>query len=238
MNEQASLRWQSICAWFGPAFLLTFVFFWGWVGHNLPPAGPGLSAVEIAAHYAQNSVSIRIGFVASVVLMTFYMPWSAVVSARLSRIERGLPVLSFLQLIGGALTVMVVSMSATFWIAAAFRPERNPEITQMLHDMGWLTIDQLYACTTFQMVAAAVVGLYDKSARPLFPKWVCWYAIWAGFSFLPASMTGFMKSGPFAWNGVLSYYLPYFAWLSWFALFSYFLLRDISRESGSDSAPH
>ena len=141
MNAHTNLAWQSICAWFGPLFLLTFVFFWGWVGHNLPPAGPGLTAAQIAIHYAQHSVSIRIGFVASVVLMTFYMPWSAVVSARMSRIERGLPVLSFLQLIGGALTVMVVSMSATFWIAAAFRPERDPEITQMLHDMGWLTID-------------------------------------------------------------------------------------------------
>lgn len=237
MDEQVSLRWQSLCAWFGPAFLVTFVFFWGWVGHNLPPAGPGINAIQIAAYYAQNSVSIRIGFVASVVLMTFYMPWSAVVSARLSRIEKGVPVLSYLQLIGGALTVMVVSMSATFWIAAAFRPERNPEITQMLHDMGWLTIDQLYACTTFQMVAAAEVGLYDKSARPLFPKWACWYAIWAGFTFLPASLTAFMKSGAFAWNGVMSYYFPYFAWLSWFALFSYYLLCDIAGERGRDCSP-
>lgn len=230
MNTQTSLRWQTICAWFGPAFLFTFVFFWGWVGHNLPPAGPGLSATEIAAYYTHNSVSIRIGFVAAVVLMTFYMPWSAVVSARMGRIETGLPVLSYLQLIGGALTVMVVSMSAVFWIAAAFRPERNPEITQMLHDMGWLTIDQLYACTTFQMIAAAVVGLHDKSPRPLFPRWACWYAIWAGLTFLPASLTSFMKSGAFAWNGVMSYYFPYFAWLSWFGLFSYFVLKDIARE--------
>jgi len=61
MNEKANLRWQSICAWFGPAFLLTFVFFWGWVGHNLPPAGPGMNATQIAAYYARNSVAIRIG---------------------------------------------------------------------------------------------------------------------------------------------------------------------------------
>ncbi len=236
MDNQASLRWQYICAWFGPVILVSFVFFWGWVGHNLPPAGPGLNASQIAGHYALNSVGIRVGFVASVVVMTFYMPWSAVVSARMARIGKGVPVLSFLQLIGGALTVMVVSMSATFWIAAAFRPERNPEITQMLHDMGWLTIDQLYACTTFQMIAAAVIGLHDKSAQPLFPKWACWYAIWAGLTFLPASLTAFMKFGPFAWNGVLSYYFPYFAWLVWFTLFSCFLLRSISLESRSQAS--
>ena len=33
------------------------------------------------------------------------------------------------------------------------------------------------------MVAAAVAALYDKAARPMFPRWLCWYAIWAGFTF-------------------------------------------------------
>jgi hypothetical protein len=61
---------------------------------------------------------------------------------------------------------MVVSMSATFWIVAAFRRERDPQLTQMLHDLGWLTIDQLYACTTFQMVAAAI-GRHLPERRPL-----------------------------------------------------------------------
>jgi hypothetical protein len=230
MTERQNLRWQLICAWCGPAFVLLFVTFWGWIGGNLPPAGPSLSAEEIAAYYRANSVTIRVGFAGAVVFMCLYMPWSAVLSARMARIEGQMRSLAYLQLIGGALTVMVVSMSAAFWIAAAFRAERAPEITQMLHDMGWLTIDQLYFCTTLQMIAGAVVGLYDTSERPLFPRWVCWYAIWAGFTFLPASLTAFVKNGAFAWSGIGSYYFPYFAWLSWFGLFSFYLIRSINQE--------
>jgi hypothetical protein len=230
VNEKTSLNWQYISAWCGPLFLVTFVFFWGWVGHNLPPAGPNLSATEIAWHYQQHSVGIRVGFVFAVVIMCFYMPWSAVLSARLVKIEGKVPLMTFLQLIGGALTVMVVSMSATFWIVAAFRPERDPQLTQMLHDLGWLTIDQLYACTTFQMVAAAIAGLSDKSERPMLPRWTCWYAIWAGLTFLPASLTAFLKTGAFAWNGIGSYYFPYFAWLSWFSIFSWYILQSIRRD--------
>lgn len=230
MTNEQNLRWQLICAWCGPTFVVLFLLCWGWIGGNLPPAGPGLSAEEIAAYYRANSVGIRIGFVGAVVFMCLYMPWSAVLSARMARVEGAMRSLSYLQLIGGALTVMVVSMSAAFWIAAAFRPERSPEITQMLHDMGWLTIDQLYFCTTLQMFAGAIVGLHDRSPQPLFPRWVCWYAIWAGCTFLPASLTAFLKVGPFAWNGALSYYFPYFAWLSWFALFSFYLIRGINRE--------
>lgn len=230
MTEAQNLRWQLISAWCGPAFVVSFVLFWGVIGGNLPPAGPELSASQIAAYYQANTTNIRVGFVGSVVFICLYMPWSAVLTARLARIEGPMRTLSYLQLIGGALTVMVVSMSAAFWIGAAFRPERNAEITQMLHDMGWLTIDQLYFCTTLQMVAAAVVGLYDKSDQPLFPRWVCWYAIWAGFTFLPASLTAFVKQGAFAWSGVGSYYFPYFAWLSWFGLFSWCIIKAINRE--------
>ena len=230
MDERTVLNWQLVCAWCGPIFVVTFVFFWGWVGMNLPPAGPGLTAQELADHYRAHAGAIRLGFVAAVIMITFYMPWSSVLSARMARIEGPMKTFAYLQLIGGALTVMVVSMSAAFWIVAAFRPERDPAITQTLHDLGWLTIDQLYACTTWQMVAGAVVGLCDRSPRPLFPRWACFYAIWAGLTFLPASLTAFLKFGPFAWNGVLSYYFPYFAWLSWFSIFSWFLIRGIERE--------
>ena len=230
MDEKTVLNWQLFCAWCGPIFVVTFVFFWGWVGMNLPPAGPALTAQELADHYRAHAGVIRLGFVVSVIMITFYMPWSAVLSARMARIEGTMKTFAYLQLIGGALTVMVVSMSAAFWIVAAFRPERDPAMTQMLHDLGWLTIDQLYACTTWQMVAGAIVGLCDRSARPLFPRWACYYAIWAGLTFLPASLTAFLKFGPFAWNGVLSYYFPYFAWLSWFSIFSWFLIGGIQRE--------
>jgi len=232
MDRQTSLKWQLFCALCGPIFVVTFLIFWGWIGHNLPPAGPNLTAPQIAAWYVAHTSGIRIGFVGAVVVICFYMPWTAVLSARLAKIEGAFPVMAFLQLIGGALTVMVVSMSAACWIAAAFRPERDPQITQMLHDLGWLTIDQLYACTTWQMIAAAVVGLNDKAEHPMLPRWVCWYAIWAGLTFLPASLTAFLKTGAFAWNGVGSYYFPYFAWLSWFTLFSWRIVKSIRREGG------
>lgn len=230
MDKKTSLNWHLICAWCGPIFLVMFITFWGYIGHNLPPAGPNLSPQDIADHYADHRGMIRLGFVVAAIMITFYMPWSAVLAARLARLEGGMPALAFLQLIGGALTVMVVSMSELFWIVAAFRPGQDPNLTQLLHDLGWLTIDQLYACTTWQMVAAAVVGLCDRSDRPMLPRWACYYAIWAGLTFLPASLTAYLKVGPFAWNGVLSYYFPYFAWLSWFTIFSFFLIRDIGRE--------
>jgi hypothetical protein len=230
MDRDSKTTWQLVGAWCGPVFLATFVLTWGWMGMNLPPSGPGLSAAEIARHYAEHSVRIRAGFVLSVVAIGFYLPWTAALSAIMARTEGRNSTLSQLQLTGGALTVMVVSMSAACWIIAAFRPDRSPEATQMLHDSGWLIIDQLYICTSWQMVAGAVAVLTDTSDAPIMPRWAGWIAIWCAVTFFPASLTAFLKVGPFAWNGVASYYVPYLAWLTWFSIFASYMIRHGHRE--------
>lgn len=230
MDEKTRLRYQLICAWCGPAFLLTFVFFWGFVGHNIPNPSPALTAEALKERYLLNLGEIRLGFIVSLITVCFYMPWTCVLAAQMRRIEGSeMPVLSYLQLIGGALTVMVVSFSAVFWVVAAFRPEAPASTFQMMTDTGWLIIDLCYACTTLQMVAAALIGLADKSKVPLFPRWVCYLTIWCGISFFPASLTGVLKTGPFAWNGVLSYYIPYFCWLCWFSTASIYMIKEIRR---------
>ena len=231
MDQKTSLRFQLISAWCGPAFLVTFVLFWGVIGHNIPNPSPALSAANLAARYSHNLGEIRLGFIVALIIVCFYMPWCSYISARMARIEGGYPVLANLQLIGGALTVMVVSFSCCFWAIAAFRPERNPELIQLLTDTGWLVIDLQYACTTLQMVALALAVLADRKnkATPLMPNWVCYLTIFCAVSFFPASLTGVLKTGPFAWNGIMSYYFPYFCWLCWEITASTFLIKDVRR---------
>src|SRR6266446_5295191 len=188
---------------------------------------PSLSASDLAARYINNLGEIRVGFIVSMILVCLYMPWTCVLAAQMARIEGKFPVLAYLQLIGGALTVMVVSFSAMFWAVAAFRPERDPAVVQLLTDTGWLCIDLQYACTTLQMVAAALVGLSDKSKVPLFPRWVCFLTIWCSISFFPASLTGVLKTGPFAWNGALC----------WYTTASIYMIKEVRRRMvGAEAA--
>ena len=136
MDQKTSFRFQLISAWCGPAFLVTFVLFWGVIGRNIPNPSPALSAADLAARYSQHLGEIRLGFIVALITVVLYMPWCSYISARMAKIEGGYPVLANLQLIGGALTVMVVSFSACFWAIAAFRPERDPALIQLLTDTG------------------------------------------------------------------------------------------------------
>jgi hypothetical protein len=242
MDQKSIFKYQLLSAWCGPAFLVTFVFFWGVLGKNLPNPSPALSAPELAARYANNLGEIRLGFIIAMISVCLYMPWCSYLSARLSQIEGRFPTLANLQLIGGALTVMVVSFSACFWAIAAFRPERNPELIQFATDTGWLIIDLQYACTTLQMVAFALAVLSDRKGQaagtPLMPGWACYLTIFCAVSFFPASLTGVLKTGPFAWDGIMSYYFPYFCWLCWEAIASGYMIKDIRRRMHeAQSAP-
>ncbi len=237
MDERTRLRYQLICAWCGPLFLVTFLLFWGVIANNIPNPAPSLTAEALKERYLLNLGDIRLGFIVSLITVCFYMPWTCLLAAQMRRIEgTEMPVLSYLQLIGGALTVMVVSFSAVFWVVAGFRPEAPASTFQMMTDTGWLIIDLCYACTTLQMVAAALIGLADKSKTPLFPRWVCYVTIWCGISFFPASLTGVLKTGPFAWNGALSYYIPYFCWLCWFSIASFFMIKEVRRRMSGETA--
>ncbi len=231
MDEQTKIFYQKLSIFMGPIFVTTFVIFWGWLGNNLPPPHPDWPAQAFTDRYVNNLAEIRVGFLVALVTICLYLPWTAYVTTRMKRIETGpYPVLAYTQLLGGCLTVIVVSISMWCWVVAAQRPERMPEITQMLTDAGWLMNDTLYMCTTMQMWAMALCILHDKKAKvPVMPNWACYLTIFCGATFFPASLTAILRDGPFAYDGLLGYWVPYPAWLIWMYIASYFLLGDLKR---------
>jgi hypothetical protein len=236
MNSDAFKYWR-FCAWGGPIFLIGFIFFWGILGSNIPPVSPASTQAELAAHYLRNANALRAGFVCSMTFAVFYMIWSVGIYKIMERMEEGNHLLSYLQLFGGALTIIFVTMACSFWLTAAFRPERDPAILQTLYDVGWLTMDCAFYITTVQMVAMAVLFLSDKREVPIVPKWFCWYTIWVAFVFFTELIMPFFKTGIFAWDGLVNYWVGFFAWFFWIIGQSYYAFAAISRLELEAKAP-
>jgi len=232
MDQKFSLDLELFSAWCGPLFLVTFVICFGLFGHNLPaPPSPELDPTAIGRRVFGNLGDLRLGWIAGLVCMGFYLPWTGQISAHMARIEGSARTMTYTQLIGGTLTVFVVSFALLCWSIATFRPDRDPALVQMLTDFGWLSLETQWVLTTVQMWAMAVIGLADRSETPVWPRWVCWLSIWCGLSFAPASLTQYFKAGPFAWNGLFSYYIPYPAWLIWCGAISYYMIKDVRRRT-------
>jgi hypothetical protein len=106
----------------------------------------------------------------------------------------------------------------------AFRPERDPQLTQVLNDMAWLL---LVAPVSSAMVQAGALGLAilgDVGERPVFPRWAGYYNLTAAVIYAPGALAAFCKTGPFAWGGLFAFWLPAAAFFSWFVMM-FFLLR-------------
>ena len=209
--------------------LLVTVGWWP-LAHFVPPPPPSWSAVEIAEFYAANTFGIRTGLLLMMAGAGFFIPFIALISAQMRRMEHTPPVLAYTQLLGGSMSVMIILVPIMLWTTAAFRPERDPEIIQMLNDAAWLIIAMTFAPGIMQNISIGLAVLWDKSARRVFPRWVAYVNFWMALGFLPAGLMTYFIEGPFAWNGLLAFWLPLVAFAIWFNVMFIALMTAIKEQ--------
>jgi hypothetical protein len=72
---------------------------WGAIGQNLVLLPAASSAVEVATRFTEHLGDMRLGTVLVVLVVGFYIPWTAVLGVQMARIEGRFPVLASIQLI-------------------------------------------------------------------------------------------------------------------------------------------
>lgn len=225
---------QLICAWAGVAFLLLFFIGLWPVAKFFPPHSPTASAAEIAAIYQQDTTVIRLGMLIMMVAAALQLPFAAAISMQLKRIEGPFPVMAYTQLGAGALAVFILTVPVMVFIAATFRPERAIEMTQLLNDLGWLLFVMPFGPAVIQSLAIGLAILSDKSPKPVFPRWLAFFNFWVAVLFLPGGMIPFFKTGPFAWNGVIAFWIPAGVFGVWFIVMFPMLLKAIKSQAASE----
>lgn len=235
MNTQPAMADPSygtwkFCAWNGMIFMIVFMVFWGGLGHNLPPYGADLEASVIASYFRENANSVRLGMAISMTFAVSYAVWGISLGKVMDHVLGRGHILTDLQVWGAGLTVCPILVSSSFWLTGAFRPEALPDpVLQMLYDMAWLLIDLAYSVTSVQMIALGFGFLRDRRAKPLFPKWVCWYSIWVGFMFVAECLMPFFKSGAFSRQGILNFWIEFSIFFIYAPIITWYQLKAINR---------
>jgi hypothetical protein len=238
MTTKQSLKYQLLAAQCGFAFEILYTVFWAWFGHNLPPASPSLGAQDLASLFALHHNAILFGNSMAALVGVLWIPWTAQLSVVMWRIEGSSPVLTIIQLIGGTLTAWVVMFCPAIWAVAAFRPDIDPNTVRTLNDLGFILFNITYAATSVQAMAAGLAGLADKSARPVFPRWVSGWAILAGISFIPLTAMPFFKTGPLAWNGAISFWALFGTYFFWTSSMGICMAKDAGRRLREENEPN
>lgn len=228
---------QRACTWSGPAFVAVFfggILVAGW----LPPISANMSAHDVAAMYHADGTRIALGAVLIGSAGVMQGIWTAVMSVQLRRIEGDRPLMTYTQLMAGGVGILVVVFPYILFALAAFRPGRDPQITQAIHDLGWIALVGVGWPAMLQCIAVGIATLSDRGARPVFPRWFGWFNLWVAFAFLPGPFLVFFHTGPFAWNGAAVFWIPAAVFGAWFAAWFVVLRRAIADEEDQARFEH
>src|SRR5262245_42617296 len=187
----------------------------------------------MADYYQDHTDGIRLSSLLLAAGAALLAPLAAVIAVQMRRIEGEHSPLSYLELGMGCASALAVSITAFFWWTAAFRPERDPVVTQSWHDAGWLCFTAVVFIVMVQLAAIAVVIFMDGNEKPIFPRWSGYLTIWVALLLLPSVMCLWFKTGPFAWNGIATLYLAFAVVGTWFVVMIVLLLRAISEQEAA-----
>lgn len=199
----------------------------------VPPPTATWSAAEIARFYAENSLQIRCGACISAWTSACMVPISIVIGIQMSRLERGRPIWSVLAVVGGALMSIWFALPPLFYGVAAFTPGRSPDVTAIMHELGVLSMvstDQYYI---FLWVAMAVFPLlrHNDAAHSPFPRWYGYFNAWMALLLEAGAIVFLTRTGPFAWNGLLPFWVPLSTFGIWWAITAALLLRALNTQA-------
>ena len=200
----------------------------------LPPPSPGLPAGQfvhqlIGSHRGE----VRVGLLLACAATPLYGFLCAVLTVQMKRIEGRHSPLAYAQLGLGVLAILEVIFPMMFLLAAAFRPGRSAADVQLLADIALLPFVGAWMTVVFQWIATALVIFADDREHPIFPRWAGYLNLWVAIASIPSSILQFVHHGPFAWNGILSYWFAAAAFGIWILVMSVLLIQAIKRQAAA-----
>jgi hypothetical protein len=237
-TNKTNITQQRAILWFGIIVGVPSLPLFAVLAHFIPPPAPSLSPADIAALFQNRSVLIRAACLCFLIPSVAFVPILYVFTHQLQRI-RGLNrvILPYSQLLLGVFGVIAAFISCMLWCAAAFRPNTiSPDVLIVVNDIAWF----FFLMPVFvigQCFCVGVAVLSDSSATPVFPRWFGYLSLWAGVCDLPAALIVFFKTGPLAWNGVISFWFVVIVFLVWSVCMLVLIFRAISHEERALAQP-
>lgn len=225
-----SRRNALICIWSGPVGFAIFGIGILPLAHFLPPLLPSADAASIAQIYNDNVIGIRLGAILVTLAAALLAPFFAMLAVETKRIEGEVAPLTATQLVTAGIVVVLFLLGALLWTVAAFRPERSPDEIQLLNDLGWILLVTPAPPFFVQTAALGIAILSDKKSAPVLPRWSGYLTLWLCVLGLPASLGIMFKTGPFAWNGILAFWLPFSLVAVWIVTMSFAMTSSVKKQ--------
>ncbi|WP_422746083.1 hypothetical protein ACN27E_00625 [Mycobacterium sp. WMMD1722] len=229
--QTANIKTQRIALWSGltagMVLLVAFVAFPGF----FPPMSPQMSAAEVGDFYRDNAASTRFTMITWNLCGIMLLPFFAVIVVQMKRMTTQSHALAYCYLTAVVSGATVFALADIFFLVAAFRPDRSPELVQLLNDLAWITFVAPVGMLVGQNLLLALAIYLDRGAAPVFPRWAGHLSLLTGLAMAPAAGAAVFTSGPLAWNGGVSFWLRAVAFVCFVAVMFVVLNRILRRQA-------
>lgn len=216
----------------GIVWLSAFLLFPGFV----QPMSPTMSAEQVAAFYRdpENLPRIRYSMIVFNWFAVGLIPILALIALQIRRMAHRTPIFSYAIIACAAGGPTIFLLANLFWLLAAFRPERDPQLTLLLNDLAWVTFSSQVGFLIAQSVILALAIYLDRQERPIFQRWVAHFNLVVAALLIPAAFVGVAMTGPVAWDGLLTFWVRNVAIGLWIVVMGVVLARAIGRQRAED----
>ncbi len=119
-------------------------------------------------------------------------------------------------------------LTCIFLVVGTMRLDRDPQLMSLLYDAGFLSFSGTMGIFLVGSVIWAIAILLDRNR--VLPKWFGYFNICNALTEVVVATCWIAKSGPFAWNGVISFYINMAVFGAYTGIFITLLRKMIKRE--------
>jgi hypothetical protein len=230
MTGRERIGTQKVALWCNLIFVLLTAVGWLGIAHFFLPARADLGLAETKAWFMQeHRWGVLIGCTLFYIAAGLLTPGSLQFGVMLAKIEGRWPIMSLTTAVCGIFISLIIFFNCCAWIVAAYRPETGADVIQSWYDWAWFAFLLGWIYLAIEMIATGVVELMDDRPTPMIPRWLTWATFFGALALLGAAGPAFFKSGPFAYHGLLAFYLPVVIWGGYITLTTIFMLKELAR---------
>lgn len=223
-------RGQNILLWMTPVAGVLFLLAYALFPPFSPPMSPTMSPQEVAAFFKDNVAAIRGVVIYCNVIGATLVPFFAIIAVQMLRVVNSSPVFAYAYIICVGIGLTSFILADYCWGVAVFRPDRDPQILSLLNDMAWIFFITPAGLMVVQNLCLAISIYLDARPDPVFPRWVAHFNLLTAILLLPGAFSLLFKTGPLAWDGVLSFDLRLATFVVYVAVMFFALLRIVNRQ--------
>jgi hypothetical protein len=225
---------QRICLWLVPAFgALLVVAFWIFPGF-FPPMSPAMTAEEVATFYRDHVGEIRASMIIVNLCGISFIPFFMVIVVQMQRMGNPSRAFAYSYLSAAASGATLFALADLAWLIAAFRPERDPQLTQLLNDLAWIAFITPVGFIIAQNLCLALAIFMDSRQTPVFPRWVGHFNIVAALLMTPGAFAMMFMHGPLAWDGLLAFWVRIGTYCLYLAVMFFVVRATINQQASEE----